>query len=261
MNTVNLVLLKPTLRQARLSLFKRYSKLCQDMTGASRLHFGLMLVLLVGFASVTRAGAESGRATPTPAQPGGDASVEQELKRPVSAPVPDEWQTTFPDRLLFTRVRLADGSRMILRCDGDDRPISPPVLCRVGSDRPIDTGSMTFPRCLSTATLPKNGDVLIAGGVGTKPPSPCDTRICPGLTSAELYHTSRGTFEAVGNMLKVRLYHTATLLDNGKVLIAGGAFTARRPFGESGGGRTLRPGNAHVFQNREYAFRSLRTKG
>jgi hypothetical protein len=153
MNSVNLVLLKPTLRRARLSLFKRYSKLCQDMTGAStRLHFGLMLVLLVGFVSVTRAGAESGRATPTPAQPGGDASVEQELKRPVCAPVPDEWQTTFLDRLLFTRVRLADGSRLILRCDGDDRSISPPVLCRVGSDRPIDTGSMIFPRCLPTAT-------------------------------------------------------------------------------------------------------------
>jgi hypothetical protein len=190
------------------------------------LQLGLVLVLLVGFASVTRAGAQSGRETPTPAQLGGDDFVQQELKHPVCSPVPYEWTTTWTDRSMFTRVRLADGSRLILRC-GNGIPDTHPVLCKAGSSRPIETGSMILPRCLASATLLKNGDVLIAGGIGTEPPSRCDTRDCDGLTSAELYHPPSGIFEAVGNMLNGRSSHTATLLANGKVLIAGGFMSGR----------------------------------
>ncbi len=74
-------------------------------------------------------------------------------------------------------------------------------------------GSMTAKRATHTATLLKNGKVLMAGGFVSNG---------GGLSSAEVYDPASKTFTPAENMTVARASHTATLLPNGKVLISGG---------------------------------------
>ena len=68
-----------------------------------------------------------------------------------------------------------------------------------------------------TATLMTDGKVLVAGGQ----PAYYDTGDFP-LSRAELYDASTGTFTATSSMHVPRLGHTATLLPDRTVLMAGG---------------------------------------
>jgi Galactose oxidase, central domain len=79
----------------------------------------------------------------------------------------------------------------------------------------LATGRMTTVRGLHTATLLPDGKVLIAGG-RSREAGP------QRLASAELYDPDTRTFNLVGDMTKPRSSHTATRLNNGNVLIAGG---------------------------------------
>src|SRR5215472_12728866 len=79
------------------------------------------------------------------------------------------------------------------------------------------TGRMAFGRQFFTATLLRTGKVLVTGGFNT-----CDDDFCSDIKNAELYNTATGTWSTTGSMHAAREQHTATLLPNGEVLVAGG---------------------------------------
>jgi hypothetical protein len=79
----------------------------------------------------------------------------------------------------------------------------------------ILTGSMKTTRQFFTATLLTNGEVLVAGGQNSN-------LIYPFISGAELYNSSTGKWSSTGSLNTARYNHTATLLNNGQVLVAGG---------------------------------------
>ncbi len=94
------------------------------------------------------------------------------------------------------------------------------------SMRFVATGDMTVGRSFGhSATLLKDGRVLVAGGCAGS----SNAEGCVHTATAELYDPRTGKFEATGSMHEKRAEHTATLLPDGKVLIAGGHYTGEAP--------------------------------
>ena len=81
------------------------------------------------------------------------------------------------------------------------------------------TGSMTTARSEHSATLLLDGRVFLTGGRVFVPGEFGSGSL---LASAELYDPSTGAFTAAGNMTTPRVFHTSTVLPDGRVLIAGG---------------------------------------
>ena len=80
------------------------------------------------------------------------------------------------------------------------------------------TGNLITARIGHTATLLPDGRVLAAGGFHIQ----SDDRFTHLLNSVELYDPTTGTWSETGKLNAHRYGHTATLLENGKVLVAGG---------------------------------------
>jgi len=71
---------------------------------------------------------------------------------------------------------------------------------------------MIYARKQLTASLLKNGLVLVAGG---------ENRYDRTLFSAELYNPQTGNWTLISNMTYSRVHHTASILLNRTVLVAG----------------------------------------
>lgn len=88
------------------------------------------------------------------------------------------------------------------------------------SERWRETGSLQEARWSHTATLLPDGRVLVAGGFGE--PYQGGSNAQPVLDTAEVYDPRTGTWSQTGSMTTRRALHTAILLPDGRVLVAGG---------------------------------------
>jgi N-acetylneuraminic acid mutarotase len=75
--------------------------------------------------------------------------------------------------------------------------------------------SMSTPRYYHTATLLSDGRVLVTGGNNDSAPSGY-------LAAAEIYNPLTNTWSLTGSMSTGRVFHTATRLSDGRVLVSGG---------------------------------------
>ena len=89
------------------------------------------------------------------------------------------------------------------------------------------TGAMSKARTYFSMVLLANGEVLVAGGC-----TGLNANGCSGVTNkAEIYNPSTDKWTATGSMIAARGNLSATLLPNGKVLVAGGINGIGNPIG------------------------------
>jgi len=190
-------------------------------------------------------------------------------------PAEGSWEVTSPmavARKGHTATLLPDGKVLVVggvdsNDDASAKALASAELYDPKTGTWSETGSLIHPRAWHTATLLKNGLVLVAGGN------------CPGLTTkgcfaapslqpdwdpsgaiaaAELYDPKTGTWATTGSMTSPRFLHTATLLADGRVLVAGAELAPdwirdTTEVYDPGTGRWMATGKLHTARWRQFA--------
>jgi len=123
-------------------------------------------------------------------------------------------------RTQHTATLLPNGKVLLL---GSIKDTSSAELFDPATGRFTATGSLGQARAHHTATLLPSGEVLVVGGTQVQPPGGGGAPSAPvSLDSVEIYDPASGKFKNAGNLRVARDSHSATLLANGTVLVAGG---------------------------------------
>lgn len=121
-------------------------------------------------------------------------------------------------------VILAGGSVLVIGGKDGEHDLVTAELYDPAGGTFATTGSMSAARWFFTATLLQDGRALIAGGQDLSGDQPVAAHL-PG--TAELYVPTTRAFSPAGAMTAAPRGHTATLLRDGRVLIAGGSIGGR----------------------------------
>jgi N-acetylneuraminic acid mutarotase len=116
-------------------------------------------------------------------------------------------------------VALADGSVLVAGGSRDGQPLDTAERYFPAAGTWVAAGRLNLPRTQGTLTLLGDGRVLAAGGGIEGAPGWSTT------ASAEIFDPTTSTWTLAAPMSVARGRHTATLLDDGEVLVAGGATT------------------------------------
>jgi N-acetylneuraminic acid mutarotase len=136
-------------------------------------------------------------------------------------PSADNWSsagTLVTGRFIHTASLLSNGQVLVAGGAGSNSqiaitPMASAELYDPGTNQWVATTALKDARISHTATVLKNGQVLVVGGSGTS----------AILASAELYDPSGKSWADADPLKDARMTHIAALLNNGQVLVAGGA--------------------------------------
>ncbi|MCL7489434.1 MAG: hypothetical protein M8357_14810 [Desulfobulbaceae bacterium] len=121
-------------------------------------------------------------------------------------------------RKYHTATLLLNGRVLVVGGKGLTGTLASAELYDPATNKWSSAGNLSAARLFHSATLLPNGLVLVAGGMeltGT---------LATPLAGAELYNPATNKWTSAGNLSAARLFHSATLLPNGLVLVAGGEF-------------------------------------
>ncbi len=118
-------------------------------------------------------------------------------------------------RTFHTATPLQNGQILVVGGYTRWRQVASAELYDPASNSWSSAGTMQTARHRHTATLLPDGRVVVVGGAG------CDPE-CANPTSVEVFDPATTTWSSAGSMLAGRSDHTATLLQDGKILVAGG---------------------------------------
>ncbi len=124
-----------------------------------------------------------------------------------------------------TATLLGNGQVLIVGgLDAANNPLASAEIYDPAKGTFAATGSLVTARYAHTATPLAGGRVLIAGGYGASGGAPASA-----LSKCEVYDSNTGTFAVTGDLVTSRVFHTATAIPAGQVLIAGGQDNNGRP--------------------------------
>ncbi|PYS67366.1 MAG: hypothetical protein DMF69_23280 [Acidobacteria bacterium] len=135
-------------------------------------------------------------------------------------PATGTWSPTgsmITPRSRHTAILLPDGKVLVAGGRNNNLAIPTAELFDPTTGRWSPTGMMNVPRDFHSATLLADGRVLVAGGISTG-----DGKDNAAEKTAEIYDPATGAWNSVDHMAQSRWGHTATLLLDGTVLVAGG---------------------------------------
>jgi trimeric autotransporter adhesin len=115
-----------------------------------------------------------------------------------------------------TATLLPNGKVLVVAGSQTNRILASTELYDPRTRRWSSAGTLRMPRSLHTATLLKSGKVLVVGGSQVSP------FYLGSLATAEIYDPQTNSWALAPSMHTPRSYHTATLLDDGRVLVVGG---------------------------------------
>ena len=123
-------------------------------------------------------------------------------------------------RQVHTATLLPDGKVLVTGGSGDFYAGETTETYNPATGAWSDTGLMEEGRFAATATVLKDGRMLVTGGLETF------QETARGVRTAEVYDPSTGVWSPAGDTKIIRNSHTASLLPDGMVLIAGGKLWA-----------------------------------
>lgn len=119
-------------------------------------------------------------------------------------------------------VLLNDGRVLVAGGLAEGQPLASAEIYDPATDRWTTTGPMASPRLGGSLTVLRDGRVLAAGGIGGTGTGADGAATAGPMASTELFDPAAATWRSASAMTTARFEHTATLLEDGRVLIAGG---------------------------------------